>query len=186
MALGVCLCFCLALAFGAEGLAKETLAKDSAVKDAPVKDLEVKAPPAKAAAAPKASAKAGLKFKAQLIWGTDLEKPDNSKDKKIKDLEDPKLKEKLSHFFKWKNYYQVDLQTIVVPLNGSQITCMSHDCMVEIFHHGDKNVELHLYGENILVQKIRQELCKGQYMFTGGNIKNKENEAWIVSICLAE
>lgn len=127
----------------------------------------------------------GIKLKAQLIWGTDLEKPADTKEKKIKNL-DPEFCKKLGRLFKWKNYYEVDKQKIVVPFNGSQITCMSHDCMVEVFHRGDNQFEVHLYGQNKLVQKICKDLTKGEYIMLGGNVKEKENEAWIVSLCLAE
>lgn len=130
-----------------------------------------------------ARAEEPLKFKAQLIWGTDLEKPVDSKEK-IKDL-DPKCKAMLERWGKWKNYYQVDQDTIItVPHKGSKITCMSHDCVVEVFHQNDHNIEVHLYGEGKLFQKVNKELTKGKFIFLGGNIKKKDNEAWIVAISL--
>jgi hypothetical protein len=178
IAAGYYLCFCLCLAFGAETpelSAQEPAAKQSAPKDAATPKSE----------SPQKEVKDGIKLKVQLIWGTDLEKPLDSKDKKIKEL-DPKFKEKLGRCFKWKHYYQVDRQSIVVPLNGSQITCMSHDCMVEIFHRGENSFELNLYGENKLVLKTRKDIHKGEYLFAGGDVKQKENEAWIVSVSTAD
>ncbi len=167
---------CLSTALWADGSAPEPAAKESAKP-------ETTAEAAKETGGKEAVK--GIKLKSQLIWGTDLEKPADTKDKKIKNL-DPEFRKKLGRLFKWKNYYEVDKQKFVVPFNGSQITCMSHDCMVEVFHRGDNQFEVHLYGQNKLVQKICKDLPKGEYIMLGGNVKEKENEAWIVSLCLTE
>ena len=78
---------------------------------------------------------ADLQFKAQLIWGTDEEKPKDNP--KIKDL-DEKLREKIKKLklFRWKNYYQIDQESFKVPEKGSKITCVSQKCVIEVAHLG--------------------------------------------------
>ncbi len=54
------------------------------------------------------SAPADLNLQAQLVWGTNNEKPD---DPKLKDV-DPQVKDKLRGVFKWKNYFEVKREIV--------------------------------------------------------------------------
>ncbi len=126
-----------------------------------------------------------MKIEARLVWCTDQDKPKDSK--KIKDL-DARLLEKLRNLkiFKWRNFFEMDNQKIRLPHMGSNITSLSHDCVVEVKHLGGCQVEVKLYGEAKLVQTIRQPLPKGEYLIIAGDIKKKENEIWIVVLSIQE
>jgi hypothetical protein len=121
-------------------------------------------------------------MRAQLIWGTDGEKP---QDAKMADT-DPEFREKLAKIFRRKNYFVIEKQKIVLKPNGSNITSMSHNCVIEVKHLGETNFEVKLYGEGKLVQTIRQCMVKGKYLTLAGDVKKKEDETWIVALSLIE
>ena len=126
-----------------------------------------------------------LKFKAQLIWGTDDEKP---KDKpKIKEL-DPKLREKMRKLklFRWKNYYEIDQENFRVPENGNKLTSISRKCVIEVTHLGKADIEVKLYGEGKLVQTVRQALPIGEHLILAGHDKEKYNDCWLVALSQVE
>ena len=122
-----------------------------------------------------------LKFKAQLIWGTDYEKPANNP--KIKEL-DKKLREKIRKvkIFRWKNYFEVDQENFSVRPHQSAITSMSHKCVIELKHLDKNDVEVRLYGQGQLVNTVRQCLPRGEYLLLAGDDKDKYNDMWIVAI----
>ncbi len=121
------------------------------------------------------------RMKAQLIWCTDQPKP--ADDKTVKDV-DAKLLEKLNklNLFKWKNFFEMDKQCFNLPKLGSNITSLSHNCVIEVTHLGDCHFEVKLYGEGKLVQTIRHPLPMGEYLIIAGDIKKKNDEIWIVAI----
>jgi hypothetical protein len=119
-------------------------------------------------------------LRAQLIWATDGTKPQDSQ---MEDP-DPQFREKLARIFRRKNYFVIEKQKMVIKPNGSTITSMSHNCVIEVKHLGETNFEVKLYGEGKLVQTIRQGMIKGNYLTLAGDIKQKEDETWIVAISL--
>lgn len=123
------------------------------------------------------------KMKAQLIWCTDQSKP--ADDKSVKDV-DTKLLEKLTklNIFKWKNFFEMDKQSFNLAQLGSNITSLSHNCVIEVTHLGDCHFEVKLYGEGKLVQTIRHPLPLGEYLIIAGDIKKKNDEIWIVALSL--
>ena len=124
---------------------------------------------------------ADLKFRAQLIWATDEEKP---KDKpKIKEL-DPKLRDKLRNckVFRWKNFYEIDQENFKVADKGSKITSVSRKCVIEVTHLGGCVIEVKLYGEGTLVSTVRHSLPKGEYLIISGDVKDKTTDAWLVAL----
>ena len=123
------------------------------------------------------------KMKAQLIWCTDQQKP--ADDKSVKDV-DAKLLEKLNklNLFKWKNFFEMDKQSFSLAKLGSNITSLSHNCVIEVTHLGDCHFEVKLYGEGKLVQTIRHPLPIGEYLIIAGDIKKKNDEIWIVALSL--
>src|ERR1051325_12027028 len=76
-------------------------------------------------------------FQVQLIWGTDGEKP---KDKPLKEV-DPKFQEKLKGIFKWKNYYEVNRQTLALPKDGSQKFKLSDKCEIQLQDLGNSRIQ---------------------------------------------
>ena len=125
------------------------------------------------------------KMKAQLIWCTDQQKP--ADDKSVKDV-DAKLLGKLNklNLFKWKNFFEMDKQSFSLAQLGSNITSLSHNCVIEVTHLGDCHFEVKLYGEGKLVQTIRHPLPLGEYLIIAGDIKKKNDEIWIVALSLEQ
>ncbi len=115
-----------------------------------------------------------LNLQAQLIWGTDGEKP---QDQDLKDLDLATLK-KLKGVFKWKNYFEVSRQNFKVPISLKKRIRMSPKCDVEVENQGDSAVEVNLYGEGKLVVKKKQMLKVGELLVLAGDDKN--NTAWFV------
>jgi len=125
-----------------------------------------------------------LKLRAQLIWATDEEKP---KDKKLKEVES-KLADKLRRFYKWKNYFEVSSQNVILPPNAPQKLAMSRKCELELKRVDEATIELKLVGEGKHVKTVRQRvkpLLEGEYSIFGGDDKDKDGDAWFVVISLA-
>jgi hypothetical protein len=125
-----------------------------------------------------------LKLTVQLIWGTDEEKP---KEKKLKEVES-KLADKLRRVFKWKNYFEVSNQNVILPTNAPQKLAMSRKCELELKRVDAEIVELKLVGEGKHVKTVRQRvklLLQGEYSILAGDDKEKYDDAWFVVISLA-
>ncbi|MDX1953852.1 MAG: hypothetical protein SFY81_16910 [Verrucomicrobiota bacterium] len=115
-----------------------------------------------------------LKLKARLIWGTNGEKPEG---KDLKEV-DSAMKEKLCGVFKWKNYYEVNSQEIVVPHTQSKTIKMSEKCDVEIKSSDKGTAEFVLIGEGKPVKKVKQALPMSESLVLAGEDKNET--AWFV------
>ncbi len=128
---------------------------------------------------PCATAAAETKFQARLVWGTDEMKPDKANLKEI----DDKTKEKLKAVFKWKNYFEVDAQTVVVLPNELKKVKMSNKCDIEIQDLGEDGFEVKLFGEGKLTKKVKQVFPSGDCLVLAGDDKNAN--AWFVMLCPA-
>ena len=130
-------------------------------------------------------ARAGdLKLKAQLVWATDEEKP---ADKKLKEV-DSKLAAFFRRFYKWKNYFEVSSQNVILPRNAPQKLAMSRKCELELKRVDDATIELKLVGEGKHVKTYRQRvkpLLDGEYLIFGGDDKEKDADAWFIAISQA-
>lgn len=119
-----------------------------------------------------------LNLQAQLIWGTDGEKPAG---KELKEL-DAVTRKKLKDVFKWKNYYEVNQQTFKVAASAKNRIRMSPKCEVEVENFGGSAasplVEVFLYGEGKLVVRKKQILKVGELLVLAGDDKN--DTAWFV------
>ena len=125
-----------------------------------------------------------LKLKAQLIWATDEEKP---KDKKLKEVES-KLADKLRRVFKWKNYFEVSSQNVILPPNAPQKVAMSRKCELELKRVDDATIEFKLVGEGKHVTTVRQRvklLLQGEPSILAGDYKERYDDAWFVVVSLA-
>jgi len=113
-------------------------------------------------------------YQVQLIWGTDGEKP---KDKPLKEV-DPKFKEKLKGIFKWKNYYEVNRQSLALPNNGSQKLKLSDKCEIQLQDLGNSRIEIRLFCEGKPVVKKGQTVVPGEPIVLAGD--GKDDTAWFV------
>lgn len=122
-----------------------------------------------------------LVLQAQLIWGTDSEKPD---DAKCKDL-DADLHKRLARVFKWKHYYEMRRKQVVVRRGKTTRVEMSGQCVLKIALSDPQTVEVRLIGEGRLTKTTRQPvkaLQSGEILVLAGETKDDVNDAWFVVI----
>ena len=117
-----------------------------------------------------------LHVQAQLVWGTDGDKPPDPDLKRL----DEATRKKLGSVFKWKNYFEVDRQNFKVTLSTKKRVRLSPKCEVEVENLGDSQVEVKLFGEGKMVVKKRQVLKAGELLILAGDDKNQN--AWFVII----
>jgi len=120
-----------------------------------------------------AGAPAELAFQAQLIWGTNGDKP---ADKPLKEV-DAKLQESLKKIFKWKNYYEVKRAAVTTGKDSKKVK-LSDKCEIQVQDLGASRVEVRLFGEGNLVTKSTQPLVSGEPIVLGGFSKN--DTAWFI------
>ena len=125
-------------------------------------------------------ASADLELQAQLVWGTNNDKPD---DPKLKDV-DPKVREKLRGVFKWKNYFEVNRQSFTVTAAGPKKVKMSDLCQLEVQSLGNSSVELKLFGQGKMVVRKTQKIKAGELLVLAGDDKN--DTAWFVVLSQIE
>jgi len=122
---------------------------------------------------------ADINLRAQLIWGTDGEKPKGSK---CKDVE-PSIRKKLERVFKWKRYYEIKDQRIPLGSKDLKRLKMSDKCELEVRFADENTLEIKLFGEGRSVKTIRQSaraLCQGELAVLAGDTKENVNDAWFV------
>lgn len=121
---------------------------------------------------------AEVKLKAQLIWGTDGNKPPDANYKEL----DEAIKKKLSRVFKWKNYFEISQQPATVTSTWKRLK-MSSKCEVELRFVDDATLEVKLYGEGKLTKVFRQpskSLAQGCFIIIAGDAKDNVDDAWFV------
>ena len=117
-----------------------------------------------------------LNLQAQLVWGTNKEKPDDPNLKEV----DPIVAEKLRKVFKWKNYFLVNRQKATIPSRSSRQIELSKKCTIEVTELAGPEVEVTLIGEGKLVNRTRHHLARGEYFTIGGGDKN--GCAWFIIV----
>lgn len=119
---------------------------------------------------------AELKIEARLIWGTNDEKVSDPKCKPV----DEATAKKFRKIFKWKNYYEVNRETVVVPSRGNKKLTLSPKCTIDIKELEGPKVEVMLIGEGKPVNKTIYPLAKGESFIIAGDLKN--GGAWFILI----
>jgi len=119
---------------------------------------------------------ADLKLEATLVWGTNDEKSPDASHKPV----DTVYAKKLAKYFKWKNYFEVNRQTVTIPSRQSKRLTMSKQCVIEITELEGEPIEVKLYGEGKLLNKFTKALTKGEIVAIAGDDKNES--AWFVMI----
>ena len=121
---------------------------------------------------------ANLEINLKLIWGTNDAKSPNPKHKPVS----PELTNKLRKIFQWKNYFEVNDVTGRVPSRQSKKFRLSDKCEIEITEMEGPKVEIKLYGEGKVVNKITKPLVKGESVFIGA--EDKGENSWFIMISL--
>lgn len=115
-----------------------------------------------------------LGLQAQLVWGTNKEKPDDPKLKEV----DPSVAEKLRKVFKWKNYFEVNRQHFTIPVGSPKKVKMSDDCEIEVQNLGNSSIEVKLYGKGKLAVRKTQKISPSELLVLAGD--DKDDTAWFV------
>ena len=118
-----------------------------------------------------------LKIEAKLLWATNDDTSPNPKHKKV----DEEFAKKLRNIpFKWKNYFEENCVTGVIPSRQSRVFKMSSHCTIEITELEGPKVEVKLIGEGKPVNKTIKSLSRGEFFTIGGDSKN--GSAWLVIV----
>ena len=119
---------------------------------------------------------AELKLEVKLIWGTDdVTSPDPSHK-----VVDEATAAKLRKVFKWRNYFQVNSKTAIIPSRSTRQIELSKKCTLEITELQGPSVEVTLIGEGNRLNKTTHHLAKGEWFTIGGEDKN--GCAWLVIV----
>ncbi len=122
-----------------------------------------------------------VRLAADLIWGTNGEKP---ADKELKPIS-PDLEKRLRRIFKWKSYYAIEHKEFTVSATKPTRVEMSKECRIEVGTIADgEEFEIQLFGKGQLVVKKRQRIVPGEAVVLGGDDKN--DNAWFVVVALAK
>ena len=120
------------------------------------------------------SGSADLNLQAQLVWGTNNEKPDDPKLKEV----DPSVAEKLRKVLKWKNYFEVNRTNFTVAAGSHKRVKMSDDCEIEVQNLGSSSIEVKLYGKGKLAVRKTQKINPTELLVLAGD--DKDDTAWFV------
>lgn len=126
-----------------------------------------------------AAATGDVRLVAELIWGTNGPKPDDTELRPIA----PDLEKRLRRIFKWRNYFEIERKVVVTRAPKPTQVQMSKECRLEILHLGGHEFEIQLFGKGVLVVKKRQRIVPGETVVLGGDDKN--DDAWFVVLSLA-
>lgn len=113
---------------------------------------------------------------AQLVWGTNEDKP---ADRELKPITED-LDKRLRRIFKWRNYFQVERKEFGVATTKPAKMEMSKECRIEVARLSGEEFEIQLFGKGQLLVKKRQRIVPGEAVVLGGDDKN--DNAWFVVV----
>src|SRR4051812_18843545 len=109
------------------------------------------------------AAQGDLKLEAQLVLGSNDDKPAPGLKPVAKDIE-----KKLKHLpLKWQHYYVEADKKFNVGNNGNKNIALSKSCQISVKNLGDARVELTLASDDKTVGRVTQSLRKGQTLVAG-------------------
>ena len=120
------------------------------------------------------SGSADLNLQAQLVWGTNKEKPDDPNLKEV----DAIVAEKLRKVFKWRNYFEVKRQNVTVTPGTPKKVKMSDECEIEVQNLGNSSIEVKLFGKGKLAVRKTQKISPSELLVLAGD--DKDDTAWFV------
>lgn len=133
-----------------------------------------------------AAARSGLaadpaetRLAAELIWGTNGDKPAGKELKPIS----ADLDKRLRRIFKWKSYFIIERKEFGLADGKPAKVEMSRECRIEVARTNADEFEIQLFGKGQLVVKKRQRIVAGETVVLGGDDKN--DDAWFVVVTLA-
>ena len=119
-----------------------------------------------------------VQLKAQLIWGTNQDKPNQPH---LKDVS-PQMRDKLK-MLKWRNFFDVldpdyPAKTFKLSQSETKKLKLSARCEIEVTYLGDSKIRVELFGEGRSLLKQTQPLSPGNLLVLAGEDKN--DTAWFV------
>ena len=120
-----------------------------------------------------------LKLQVQLVWATDEKSPDPLH----KELADG-LAKKFASTYRWKKYFEVNNQSLSVPINTAKKTTLSPHCAVELKYLGASKVEVTLEGKGKKLVKVCDVIKPTEPLIIAGDGEN--STAWFVVISLVK
>ncbi len=121
---------------------------------------------------------AETRLAAELIWGTNGDKPS---DKELKPIS-ADLDKRLRRIFKWKSYWVIERKEFGLAESKPAKIEMSRECRIEVTRTNADEFEIQLFGKGQLVVKKRQRIVAGETVVLGGDDKN--DNAWFVVVAL--
>ncbi len=129
-----------------------------------------------AARTSKAADAVDTRLTAQLLWGTNGDKPPGQDLKPVaKDLE-----QRLRRIFKWQKYFEIEHKDFIANRAKPAVLELSKECRLEVTSLPGEEFEIQLFGKGILVVKKRQRIVQGETVVLGGDDKN--DNAWFVVV----
>jgi hypothetical protein len=114
------------------------------------------------------AAQGDLKLEAQLVLGSNDDKPAPGLKPVSKDIE-----KKLKHLpLKWQHYY-VEADKKFNVGNAAKSISLSKSCQISVKNLGDARVELTLASEDKTVGRVTQSLRKGQTLVAGAGDESR-------------
>lgn len=116
-----------------------------------------------------------LRLEVKLIWGTnDATSPDPNH-KRL----DSALTKWLAKKYQWKNYFEVSVKTVSLPLNSNVKVVMSQNCTLEVKNVGNSRFEVSLIGKGKKVTRMVHTLPKNDRLVIAGDGENET--AWFIA-----
>jgi len=116
----------------------------------------------------------GITFYLQLIHGTDGDKPPASDARAA----GPQISRRLQ-MFKWKNYWEMARQTVVIAAGGKTRQRMSPKREVEIALNAPGEMTVCIYADGKLTRRRKQSLDT-PFFIAGGD--KEDNQAWFIVV----
>lgn len=118
------------------------------------------------------------KIEALLVWGTNDETSPNPDHRAL----EKELAERLGKVFKWKSYFLVTTNSVVIKDDGSvQKLKLSDKAVLEIRSLDGEKFEIKLIGKDKLVTTRTEVIKKGDLTALAGDVK-KTDCAWFILI----
>ena len=117
----------------------------------------------------------GVTFYTQLVRASDQDKPMEPHWRPV----GPRLSRHLCPKFRWKNYWEVNRQTVnVLPGKVTRVR-LNPDREIEIELRGPDESEIRLYTKGILVRKSRQSIQSSMSIMGG---MHENDDSWFVVV----
>lgn len=116
-------------------------------------------------------------FEVQLLWGTDLPKSPNPDHKPV----EPDVDKRIKAFpLKFKNYFLVNKNKVVVPLGIEQKVDVSEKCAVMIKNLDNMKFQVTFIGKSKQQTQRTQDFPLHEMLVHGGNAPG--SNAWLVVV----